>query len=99
MKDPEFLHKALQCISFNFLMEHRTKSFMKSDKHFLHQEIEPQYPLHAELQVTTSTGKHTHSTMAGESESEVNRVSHLSSPALMRTTYSFRGQSAQGSFL
>jgi len=34
MKEPEYLH-ALQRIIFNFLMEHRTKPFMKLDKHAL----------------------------------------------------------------
>jgi len=99
MNDSEYLHEALQRIIFNFLMEHRTKPFMELDKHSLHREVEPQYRLHAELQVTPFTGKRTHSTMAGESESEVSRVSHLSSPALMRTTCSCRRRSAQGSFL
>jgi len=34
--------------------------------------------------------------MAGESEFEGSRVSHLSSPALMRTTYSCGRRSAKG---
>ena len=76
MEDPEFLHEALQRITFNFLMEHRTKWFMRLDRHSLHREIEPQYRLHAEGQFTASTRKRTHSTMVGESESEVSRVSH-----------------------
>ena len=97
MKDPEFLHEALQRIIFSFLVEHRTKPFMGLDKHSLRREIEPQHRLHAEGQF--STGKRTHSTVAGESEFEVSRVSHLSSPALMRTTYSCRRRSTQGAFL
>jgi len=71
---------------------------MTLNKHSLHREIEPQYRLHAEGQFTTSTGKRTYSTMAGESGSEVSRVSHLSPPALMRTTYTCRRQSVQGAF-
>jgi len=76
MKDPEFLHEALQRIIFNFLMENKTKPFMKLEKDPLHhREVEDQIRRHTEKQITPS--KRTYGTMAGESESEEGEVSHL----------------------
>jgi len=99
MEDPEFLHEALRRIIFNFLMEHREAKFMQSEKYSLHRGIEPQHHQHAEAPSSNSSGKRTHSTMSGEPEHEVSRVSHLSSPGAHETTYSCRRRSAQGSFL
>ena len=90
MKDPEFLHEALQLIIFNFLMENKTKPFMKLEKDpNNHRESERQIPQHAEKQFTPS--KRSYNSMADESEVG-GEVSHLPSPALVHTTYSCRGR-------
>jgi len=97
MKDPEFLHEALQRIIFNFLMENKTKHFMNLEKDPCHhREVAPQIPPHAEKQITHP--KRTRSTMADTSESEEDEVSHLSSPVLVHSTYSCsnRNRSAIG---
>ena len=90
MKDPEFLHEALQRIIFNFLMENKTKPFMELEKDpNNHRELERQIPQHAEKQFTPS--KRSYNCMADKSEAG-NEVSHLSSPALVHTTHSCRGR-------
>ena len=82
MKDPEFLHEALQRIIFNFIMENKMQSFMRLEKDPLHdREIEEQIRQHADRQFTRPS-KRSHSIMAGQSESEGSRVGHLSSPFL-----------------
>jgi len=89
MKHPEFLHEALQRIIFNFLMENKTKHFMKLEKDPCHhREVARQIPPHAEKQIS----KRTRSTMADTSESEEDEVSHLSSPVLVHSTYSCRNR-------
>ena len=94
MKDPEFLHEALQRIIFNFLMENKTKPFMKLEKDpNNHREIERQVLPHAERQFTPSKStKRSYGSMADEFEAGGGEVSHLSPPALVHTTYSCRGR-------
>ena len=88
MKDPEFPHEALQRIILNFLMENKTKAFMKLKKDpNNHREVEREIPQHPEKQFTPSKSERTYS-----SEAEGGEVSHLSSPALVHTTYSCRGR-------
>jgi len=41
MKNPEFLHEALQPIILNFLIEHATTGLMQLEKHPNYQKIEP----------------------------------------------------------
>jgi hypothetical protein len=92
MKKPDFLHEALQRIIFNFLLEHREKQFMKLDEDTCNRKVEPAIRRHAEGE--SAAEKRSFSTMAGESEPEGVMVSHLSSPALLRTTYSCSRRSA-----
>ena len=88
MKDPEFLHEALQRIIFNFMIENKEKRFMHLEKDLLHdREIKEQIRQHADKQFTPPS-KRSYSSMAGQSESEGSRVSHLCSPGLVHTTYS-----------
>ena len=68
MKEPEFLHEALQRIIFDFLMKNKTKPFMKLEKDPRPREVEYRPRRHAEGQVTHS--KRTYSTMANDSETE-----------------------------
>jgi len=71
------------------------KPFMRLEKVPLQdREIEDQIRRHAEKQFTRPSAKRSHSTMAGQSESEGSRVSHLSSPSLVHTTYFCRSGSA-----
>src|SRR5258708_24564385 len=52
LKEPEFLHEALQRIIFDFLMENKTEDFMNLEKDTKNREVERQIPRHAEKQVT-----------------------------------------------
>ena len=95
LKEPEFLHEALQRIIFDFLMENKTEDFMNLEKDTKNREVERQIPRHAEKQVTPS--KRSNSTMettADEPEAE-SRVSFLSSPAVVHTTYPCRARHAK----
>ena len=98
MKDPEFLHEALQRIIFNFLMENHTKPFMKLQRDPSHlREVEHPIRRHAEKQVTPSRpSKRTVDSMEGAYESEAGRVSHLSLPVPVHRTYSCRCGSPLG---
>ena len=81
MKDPEFLHEALQRIIFNFLLMNKAKSFMILVKDLNHdREVEDQIRQHAHKQFTPT--KRSHCTMEGGSET---RVRHLSSVGLVYT--------------
>ena len=87
MKNPEYLHEALQRIILNFLMKNQTNGFMHLEKDPNPREVEYQIRLHAYKQVTPS--KRSDRTMISDSEEEV-EVSLLSSPALVHLTYSRR---------
>src|SRR5258708_18621983 len=95
LKEPEFLHEALQRIIFDFLMKNKTELFMQQEKDTKNREVERQIPRHAEKQLTPSKRSiSTMATMEDESEAE-SRVSFLSSPALVHTTYSCRARHAK----
>ena len=84
MKDPEFLHEALQRIIFNFLVKNREEPFMKLKKHpSKRREVEYEIRRHAVGQITR-----TDSTMVWSSESEGSKVSHLSLTIPLHTPYS-----------
>ena len=93
MREPDFLHEALQRILFDFLMQNKTKPFMKLEKDPRPREVDHQPRRHGEGQVTPS--KRSHSTMGNDPEridepKTECEVSFLSSPALVHTTYSCR---------
>ena len=95
MKDPEFLHEALQRIIFDFILENKAETFMQLEKDpHRDREIEDQIRQHADKQFTRPS-KRSHS-MAGVSDSERSSVGHLSSPFFVHTTYSCRRGSALG---
>jgi len=93
MKEPDFLHEALQRIILNFLMENKTKGFMHLEKDPNPRVVERQVPRHAYKQVTPVTpvtpSRRSHSAMIDDPKAEVG-VSLLSSSALVHLTYSCR---------
>jgi len=84
MKDPEFLHEALQRLIFDFLMRNKEASFMTLEKDLEPREIGNQVRQHAYKQYTPSA-KRSHSAMEEEPEPEGSKVRHLSSAGLVYT--------------
>jgi hypothetical protein len=91
MKEPDFLHEALQRIILNFLMENNGRRFMHLKKDPDCRELVPSIPRHAYMQGTPSK----RSRMTDDPEEEV-EVSLLSSPALVHLIYSCRVRHPKG---
>jgi hypothetical protein len=105
MKDPEFLHEALQRLIFDFLLKNQDESFMSSEKHAKHRQTEWQIQREADLsglQVAKRIGlKRSREDEEADFDGEPQpQVSHWLSPPLTAEIHSCsRGNGAEPLFL